>query len=85
MKNKNKRKTDNEAESEQELDENEAEDTDYFADDFNEDLGPDKCVAYVRSVVHGVRHICKYIKNSTKPKEKFAHLQKQLGMEIYWE
>ena len=64
-----------EAECEEELGENEAEDTDYFGD-----LAPDECVAYVREVVHDLRriNICKYIKNSTKAKEKFAHLQKQL-------
>ena len=54
VKKKKTQSTDNKAEYEEELAENEAEDTDYFADDFNEDLEQDECVAYVREVLHEV-------------------------------
>ena len=47
VKKKKTQSTNNKAEYEEELAENEAEDTDYFADDFNEDLEQDECVAYV--------------------------------------
>ena len=54
VKKKKTQSTNNKAEYEEELVENEAEDTDYFTDDFNEDLEQNKCVAYVQEVVHEV-------------------------------
>ena len=76
-----KRSAHSAVQNEEQFDENKAEDMDSFVDEFNEDFEQDECVAYVREVVHEVRHICKYIKNSTKAQEKFGSLQKEVDVE----